>query len=1305
MEYSLDKRRLYYLLGATLIALLVLLLALEGWRYAVKPSQSGNRQLVQQELANAAETFSEKQQRLLDRSEELSLALQPLLLNNSATSELYNALEPYSDFWSISLYQSKKPVVWKGFALDNRTSEDPFNNSREPQVLLRKKNNIIYWECHVPFSIKRDEKTVWYRLFTSYRVEQSNPLAIGDQSEFNLFHSGRSSENSYLLDFSLFSPPPEDFTAAHPLTNLAGDSVGVVYASADKFQQKEAEWIQDSRFWRSIFAVFCVVVLISFFFAAIDYISWWASLFIQLVFIGLGWLIFTHYDLLSYWMLALTEASGATPSWTQTVVHLSDTFAHATFALLASIAFTRKMPFFNRSISAHSYLGTMVLASLVGIINAVTLPVVFDWIYQQTVVSNIPLLDLRIFPYWRTIVLYLIVGLSIFALGNLLISLNLLLFRTTHHQVKLSASVLSISFFISLFISQLFIYDQAVLNWLFLTGTCSFIIITGMALGYARNIAWIASLSPLRKVVLGSILIAAISMPMFYQAYLNHLDAELMQTAREYAQEEDSQANELTEQLLTTLEGEFNSITYEDIQENRSALQARFTEVIQRFLDPKLNVYSFDLQLVSNSQELIADYSTNLNSPDWTNIFNISALELVTEIQQITKSTIRPIVQQPNLINQQDYQTFYRGWIPIFGSSEYTPLAWILCSVYKERPQFNKPLRAVMASLTYEDWNNAYLMQRYEDGNLVNTTHKGFTGYFPNYQQLDSPDFGQTNTDSVMYYNNRASDSIYRMLLKKESDDTIIKISTTLAEYRVILFSFFRFSFTLLIAGCLFALLIQLVSRGRIPFLGENKRFQDRILDSFLLATLIFLGFLIGTSHYAIKQQNREIVRQELFDKLRQLATSIEANQRTFSSNNLDASLSLESLATPWNVDATLYNDNQAPNGHRVRATTTPQIFQQHLLPAALPFEIYNQLYVRQQRDAYSNVNLAGQSLLIGYRSILNNQGETVATIAIPTFLESPKYDQQLLETTSYLILTYLLVFGLFILGSVFISKSLTRPLTHIQRGLNQISGGDLDTTIPVTSKDEIGNLAEAYNQMVFKLKKLQKELAEAEREAAWKEMAQQVAHEIKNPLTPMKLNVQHLERQLKTDKYEGQELKKHIQKITGNLIEQIQSLSNIASDFSKFSQPIEKDFTVIDLGEVLTSVVQLYEHDRQLNITLDIPDQPVEIRGIADDLKRVFINLVKNAYEAMDKEGTISLTLYREQNNAFIEIEDNGRGIPEENRSDIFVPSFSTKSGGTGLGLAICKKIIEAHDGSISFASVEGEGTTFVIKLPRKQG
>lgn len=200
-----------------------------------------------------------------------------------------------------------------------------------------------------------------------------------------------------------------------------------------------------------------------------------------------------------------------------------------------------------------------------------------------------------------------------------------------------------------------------------------------------------------------------------------------------------------------------------------------------------------------------------------------------------------------------------------------------------------------------------------------------------------------------------------------------------------------------------------------------------------------------------------------------------------------------------------------------------------------------------------------------------------------------------------------------------------------------------------------------------------------------------------------MKLNVQHLERQLKNEKQDPEELKKHIQKITNNLIEQIQSLNNIASDFSKFSQPLEENFKRLNLVDTVSSVTELYKHDEKVRVQCQSPNKSVYVNGIKDELKRVIINLVKNAYEAMpDENGTINLRIYQKQQHAFVEIEDDGKGIPEEDRDNIFVPNFSTKSSGTGLGLAICKKIIEAHDGNISFVSVEGEGTTFVIKIPQ---
>lgn len=1287
------KTQVYKWLGGILLTLLLVLLIMEGWRYGVKPSKINNAEVIERNLTDASDYFLEKQQKLLTNSQDLANTLRGPLLQDRSDQYLYNTLNQISNLWGAALYHEKEPLIWRGFSSEN--APQSLNKEQSAaDVTLKKHNNVIYWECQIPFSIQDSSGTLHYNLFTTYRIEQNNPLAIGDKSNFSIFNSSEFSP-SYPLNFSIFSAPPEQVAQSQALTNLQDDSVGVVYATDDKFFETQAEWEENNTFWRSIFAALSFTLIISMLFAAAELRSWWRALLLQVLLVILGWFAFSYSNVLSYWILSLSSSGDA--DWVSLVTNLSSSFTNAAFALITSIVISQKIKEYKHQIKADWYLSIISLSSIFGIVNAMGILSFFKMLYQATNTVNVAILDLRIFPETGTIILYLVLGLATVAAGNIFIVVNRILFRFCKEHLKLTLSVLSASFFLSLFVAQLFITERLIFNWMFFSSVIGFSVVLLIAFSYEKKLSYLTNKSLFRKVLTVSFLIAIVCMPVLYQTAHNNIDQKLWQRTLDYSQKEDPFAARLTKNLLTRLEENFQGTTSNDLHENRSTLQTKFSQIIRDYISPRSNIFSLNLQLINSSGELIADYATDLNSPNWVNNYNISTLQIVTEIEQITKSTIRPVVQLPQLINQQKYRTFYRGWIPIFGVSDQEPIAWILCSVYQERPEYNKPIRTVMSQLSFEDLNTAYLLQRFQNGKLSNTVQQGFSNYFPKYRSLPQDQINALDNDTLIYATQSTDELSYRTLFWNESQDNIIKASTTLPGYRIILFSFFRFSFFLLLIGCFILLARQVLPQTRFQFPGKNIQFQDRLIDSFLLATILFLGFLIGTSHYAIKQQNQDIVRQELVDKLQRLSNAIENDREIRNRQSLASSFSLDSLTTPLDVDATFYA------GRTVTETTTPQIYQQHLLPAVLPYDIYHQLYNRDQQDAYSNVQLAGQDLLIGYQTILNNQKVPIATIAIPTFLESPKYDQQLLETISYLILVYLFVFGLFILGSTFISKQLTRPLVYIQRGLNKISGGNLDTEIPVTSNDEIGNLAEAYNTMVSRLKKLQKELAAAEREAAWKEMAQQVAHEIKNPLTPMKLNVQHLERQLKSDTQNPEELKKKVQQITANLIEQIQSLNNIASDFSKFSQPLTEKFTEVDLSSILSSVAKLYEHDEKIEIKLENPSTKVTVQGIADELKRVFINLVKNAYEAMPEEGgEIILRLNHHQQNIFIEVEDNGSGIAEEDRPNIFVPNFSTKSSGTGLGLAICKKIIEAHEGSISFASVEGEGTTFVVKLPQ---
>jgi signal transduction histidine kinase len=292
-------------------------------------------------------------------------------------------------------------------------------------------------------------------------------------------------------------------------------------------------------------------------------------------------------------------------------------------------------------------------------------------------------------------------------------------------------------------------------------------------------------------------------------------------------------------------------------------------------------------------------------------------------------------------------------------------------------------------------------------------------------------------------------------------------------------------------------------------------------------------------------------------------------------------------------------------------------------------------------------------------------------------------------------------ILALFLGVAVVMARKWLRPIEQFRTGLTRVATGRFDTLVPVSSRDEIGDLANAYNLMVFRLKDLQDELADKERQTAWAEMARQVAHEIKNPLTPMKLSVQHLDQQVRYGQKNPDEIKVMISRISETLIREIESLDTIANDFSKFARPIVEEFMETDVNEVIRSILTLYQHDHRLYLWSDLDPRGLTVFAAPDELKRVMLNLVKNALEATQAGGVVVIRTARFGGSAWIEVIDNGDGIPDDLKSRIFIPNFSTKSAGTGLGLAICRKVVKAHKGDITFSSTPGMGTTFTIRLP----
>jgi len=275
-------------------------------------------------------------------------------------------------------------------------------------------------------------------------------------------------------------------------------------------------------------------------------------------------------------------------------------------------------------------------------------------------------------------------------------------------------------------------------------------------------------------------------------------------------------------------------------------------------------------------------------------------------------------------------------------------------------------------------------------------------------------------------------------------------------------------------------------------------------------------------------------------------------------------------------------------------------------------------------------------------------------------------------------------------------SRVLTNPLRIITQRLRRTTFDEINEPIQWNTADEIGLLVNEYNMMLLKLERSRAALVRSEKEAAWKEIAQQVAHEIKNPLTPMKLTLQHMRR---LSEKEADDM--FIRSID-NLLRQIDNLSDIVTSFSTFAKLPAADPRRFNVSELLHQLLQLHRRP-EIEFVLQTPLEGIYV--IADEkmMSGIFTNLIINAVQAMDNRPSprIEIGVTKREKEAVVHVKDNGSGIPEEIQDKVFVPSFSTKETGSGIGLALARRGVEQAGGSIWFETVPGYGTTFYVSLP----
>lgn len=404
-----------------------------------------------------------------------------------------------------------------------------------------------------------------------------------------------------------------------------------------------------------------------------------------------------------------------------------------------------------------------------------------------------------------------------------------------------------------------------------------------------------------------------------------------------------------------------------------------------------------------------------------------------------------------------------------------------------------------------------------------------------------------------------------------------------------------------------------------------------------------------------------------------------------------------EELSNLFQTDIVFYDEN----GGQVASSRAMYVLERRknrrLMSPQAMFSMQTEYYQEENRNRIE--------FLSYYTRLYNKRNQHLGYLNVLSSSGAVQIKNEIFNILVVIIDVYLAVILLSILLIWIVNRSMMNPITTLAKKFTEFKLTGENSKVEYAYEDEIGQLVSQYNLMVDQLKDSAEKLAQSERESAWRDMARRIAHEIKNPLTPMKLSVQQSIRKKEIDPDNFDEYFKKTSKI---LIEQIDNLSRIASEFSSFAKASVMVKEDVDIAEKLQSVVTLFENNSEgVKFLLDMNGHTsAVILGDNKQILQVFNNLFKNAIQAIPegKDGLVDVNFNIEQDRVLIRIKDNGCGIPYEIRDNLFQPNFTTKTSGMGLGLAIVKNILKSSDGDIWFESEEGLGTTFIIDVPLKK-
>jgi signal transduction histidine kinase len=686
--------------------------------------------------------------------------------------------------------------------------------------------------------------------------------------------------------------------------------------------------------------------------------------------------------------------------------------------------------------------------------------------------------------------------------------------------------------------------------------------------------------------------------------------------------------------------------------------------------------FNFRIYVCRNDQPLQIGSADNLSE----NCFNFFDERIKRDGHKLTGTEFY-------FLDNQGGRSYYLGRIFYRAAKNVTNGLFI--ELYSDVNIFQSGYSELLLDKKYHGYSGLkdYSFAKYINGKIVLST-----GEFP---------FDKTDAE---YVDKQSDYRIFRSdgfnhVLYKNGNATVMISRPDLTPGDMLISFAYLFAFILLLSNITILIIRRPVVRN-VNILNFRQKLQFSyigiLLFSFILIGIVVAFLTIG--QYQTK--HRENIKEKLNSVYLELDNKLSAEKHLSgdwqSSSYSSLNELLINLSNIFNTDINLYD----LRGFLI-ATSRPEIFYRDLISRRINYMAYNNLEHFKMSEYFQKEKIGNLEYISVYVPFFDTNNDVLAYLNLPYFRMQSVLAKEISNLIVAVINFTLLLIVITMSLAVFISGRLTSPLKMLGTGLASVGVGKKSEHLSYRGNDEIGELVRQYNRMVDEIEESTHKLANSEREFAWREMAKQIAHEIKNPLTPMKLNVQQLFKSW-TDKAPGFE--KNLEDFTKNQIEYINNLSSIASAFSSFAKMPGTNPVEVNLLDQIRITLELFKDIDNITFRVNWPkENKIIIYADKEHLNGVFSNLFKNGIQSIHsgRDGFIDVDFDIGGNKVVVAISDNGTGIPEDLQKKLFTPNFTTKSSGMGLGLSIVKKYIETANGRIWFKSEADKGSVFYVELP----